>query len=169
MAQSLGKPVRLWLSDKQEAFVKAIRSEFPGTPPRYCSNHFLRELAKPTLQADSHAKVQIRKKIRGLRQIERQVLQARQDATAAPEGVSQIVLYYCGCVRGILNDDQGGPLHPPGLRMADALQEVRASLLRVLALNKPGPAHGQLARLAGYVERGFQEARGPQEQVREQV
>jgi hypothetical protein len=169
MAQALGKPVRLWISDKQDAFVKAIRSEFPGTPHRYCSNHFLRELAKPTLQADSHAKVQMRKKIRGLRDVERQVLHARQDATAALGGVSQVVLDYCGCVRGILNDDQGGPLHPPGLRMAEALSEVRASLVRVLGLNKPGPAHGQLTRLAGYVERGFQEAQGLQEQVREQV
>jgi hypothetical protein len=169
MALALGKPVRLWISDKQDAFVKAIRSEFPGTPHRYCSNHFLRELAKPTLQADSHAKVQMRKKIRGLRDVERQVLHARQDATAVPDGASQVVLDYCGCVRGILNDDQGGPLHPPGLRMAEALSEVRASLGRVLGLNKPGPAHGQLTRLAGYVERGFQEAQGLQEPVREQV
>lgn len=169
MAQALGKPVRLWISDKQDAFVQAIRSEFPGVPHRYCSNHFLRELAKPTLQADSHAKVQIRKKIRGLRDIERQVLQARQDAIAAPGGASQVVLDYCGCVRGILNDDQGGPLHPPGLRMAEALSEVRASLGRVLRLNRPGPAHGQLARLAGYIDRGSQEAQGQQEQVRQQV
>lgn len=169
MAQSLDKPVRLWISDKQDAFVKAIRLEFPGTPHRYCSNHFLRELARPTLQADSHAKVQMRKKIRGLRGIERQVLQARQDATAAPDCASQVVLDYCGCVRGILNDDQGGPLHPPGLRMAEALSEVQASLRRVLGLSRPGPAHGQLARLVGYIERGFQEAQGQQEQVREQV
>ena len=33
---------------------------------------------------------------------------------------------------GILNDDQGGPLHPPGLRMSEALQEVRESLARNL-------------------------------------
>ena len=29
-AQRLGLPVRLWISDKQEAFVKGIRKEFPG-------------------------------------------------------------------------------------------------------------------------------------------
>ena len=169
MAQGLGQPVRLWISDKQDAFVKAIRSAFPGTPHRYCSNHFLRDLAKPTLQADSHAKVQIRKRIRGLRGIERQVLQARQDAAATADAASQVVLDYGGCVRGIRNDDQGGPLHPPGLRMAEALLEVRASLGRVLGLNRPGPAPGQLARRAGCIERGFQEARGQPEHVREQV
>ena len=48
------------------------------------------------------------------------------------------VLDYCAAVRGILNDDQGGPLHPPGLRMAEALTEVRASLQRNLDAKKGG-------------------------------
>ena len=33
----------------------------------------------------------------------------------------EVVLDYCTAVRGILNDDQGGPLHPCGVRMAAAL------------------------------------------------
>lgn len=74
LTQMLGKPVRLSLSDKQDAFGKAIGSEFPGVPHRYCSNHFLRELAKPTLELDTYAKVPMRKKVRNLRGIERQVL-----------------------------------------------------------------------------------------------
>jgi hypothetical protein len=69
----------------------------------------------------------------------------------------------------ILDDDQGGPLDPPGLRMAEALAEVRASLQRNLELNKPGPAHGQLERLAGCIDRGLQEVQAEQQQVREQV
>src|SRR5947199_10802618 len=35
-AERLGKPVRAWMSDKQDAFVKAIATEFPGIPPCYC-------------------------------------------------------------------------------------------------------------------------------------
>ena len=69
-AEQLGKPVELWMSDKQDAFVKGINAEFPDTPHRYCQNHFLRDLAKPVLEQDSHAKVQMRKKVRGLRDIE---------------------------------------------------------------------------------------------------
>ena len=69
-ADSLGKPVGLWLSDKQDAFVTGIAAEFPNVPHRYCDNHFLRDVAKPVLEADSHAKVQMRKKVRGLRKIE---------------------------------------------------------------------------------------------------
>ena len=78
-AESLGTSVGLWMSDKQEAFVKAIAAEFPEVPHRYCDNHFLRDLAKPVLEADSHAKVQMRKRVRGLRVIEQAVL-ARQKA-----------------------------------------------------------------------------------------
>ena len=74
MAAALGKPVRLWLSDKQDAFVTGIAAEFPEVPHRYCDNHFLRDLAQPVLEADSHAKVQMRTKVRGLRTIEQAVL-----------------------------------------------------------------------------------------------
>ncbi len=155
-AESLGKTVVLWISDKQDAFVKGIAAEFPDVPHRYCDNHFLRDVAKPVLEADSHAKVQMRRKVRGLRKIEqavlkRQSVQASENLAAdnpeatltvlvgpanapAPEAdsASAVVLEYCAAVRGILNGDQGGPLHPPGLRMAEALNEVRESIQRNL-------------------------------------
>jgi hypothetical protein len=161
-AQSVGTPVGLWMSDKQEAFVKGIAAEFPDVPHRYCDNHFLRDVAKPVLEADSHAKVQMRKKVRGLRQIEQAVLQRQKvetqgeitpDAleatgTATAAAASQppavvdpggsVVLDYCAAVRGILNNDQGGPLHPPGVQMADSLTEVHESLQRNLEAKKGG-------------------------------
>ena len=74
----------------------------------------------------------------------------------ADDPAGQVVLDYCAAVRGILNDDQGGPLEPPGLRMAEALAEVRQSLQRNLDLNKPGPAHKQLERLAGCIDKGLE-------------
>jgi hypothetical protein len=161
-AESLGKPVGLWLSDCQDAFVTGIAAEFPDVPHRYCANHFLRDVAKPVLEADSHAKVQMRKKVRGLRKIEQAVL--KQQSSQASESVvvdntettaaviaeptnmpapevdstNAVVLDYCAAVRGILNDDQGGPLHPPGLRMADSLNEVRVSIQRNLDIKKGG-------------------------------
>jgi hypothetical protein len=198
-AERLAKPVRVWMSDKQDAFVKAIAEEFSGTPHRYCQNHFLRDLAKPVLEMDSRAKVTMRRKVRGLRAIERRVLEERRPTTAPestaqperskttyipradppagaappmaampepgassdrgmhrPDGaldatglrgareaevedeVGEVVLGYCAAVRGILNDSQGGPLHPPGLRMREALQDVRDSLERSLQGKKGG-------------------------------
>ena len=94
-AEILGKRVILWVSDKQDAFVTGIAAEFPEVPHRYCDNHFLRDAAKPVLDADSHAKVQMRKKVRGLRGIERSVLKQRrqrikEEAQALPQ--SSIVI-----------------------------------------------------------------------------
>ena len=135
------------MSDKQDAFVTGIAGEFPEVPHRYRANHFLRDLAKPVLEADSHANVQMRKKVRGLRSIEKAALDERQPPTAAArdppaepvnESASDVVLDYCSAVRGILNDDQGGPLHPPGLRMAEALGEVKQSPGRDLEAKKGG-------------------------------
>lgn len=151
-AERLGCPVRLWMSDKQDAFVTTIASVCPGVPHRYCSNHFLRDLAKPVLELDSHAKVQMRGKIRGLRAIEREVLKERAAAQAGQDEQQKpsvkasrraatgmdVVLDYCAAVRGIVNDSQGGPLRPPGLRMSGALGEVRQSLQRNLRLKKGG-------------------------------
>jgi len=158
-AADLGKPVTLWISDKQDAFVSGITAEFPRVPHRYCANHFLRDLAKPVLEADSHAKVQMRKKVRGLRGIEQTVLDQRSVSPAeatgalpsiavrvghedsppvAVDSAGDVVLDYCAAARGILNDDQGGPLHPPGLRMAEALDEVRQSIDRNVAAKKGG-------------------------------
>jgi hypothetical protein len=157
-AQRLDKKVVLWISDKQNAFVTGIAAEFPDVPHRYCANHFLRDVAKPVLEADSHAKVKMRKKVRGLRGIERSVLSQRRDAVRVftseaivtetvvevqslcvpNDPVGDVVLDYCTTVRGILNNDQGGPLHPPGVQMADALEEVRESIQRNLDAQKGG-------------------------------
>jgi hypothetical protein len=155
-AEALGKPVGLWLSDRQGAFVTGIAAEFPGGPHRCCQNHFLRDVAKPMSEIDSHAEVPMRQEVRGLRTIEQAVLKrqgvaAPEDAAgtgseststgtvepadpAAPQAdaAGAVVLDSCAAARGILNDDQGGPLHPPGSRMAEALDEVRESIRRDL-------------------------------------
>ena len=82
-AERLGKRVRLWRSDKQDAFVRGIAAEFPGGPHRYGANHFLRDVAQPVLEADSRAKVKMRRTVRGLRVLAREVVSARR-STALP-------------------------------------------------------------------------------------
>jgi hypothetical protein len=174
-AESLGTPVGLWMSDKQEAFVTAIAAEFPDVPHRYCDNHFLRDLAKPVLEADSQAKVRMRKKVRGLRTVEQAVLRRqgsearceRTPGTAAADlpptvvdAADTVVLDYCAAVRGILNDDQGGPLEPPGLRMAAALDEVRASIERNLDEKKGGSRRSNSAAWPDASRTAWRKSRG---------
>jgi hypothetical protein len=154
MVELLGLPVVCWVSDKQKAFVNGIAKVFKGVPHRYCDNHCLRDLAKPMLEADSNAKVQMRKKVRGLRTIE-QAVEAEQAtataaevaattaaavaATTAAEVAANVVKDYCSTVRGILNDNKGGPRHPPGERMAEALIEVREAIRQNPEAKKGGP------------------------------
>jgi hypothetical protein len=184
-SERLAKPVRVWMSEKQDAFVTVIASAFPGPPHRDGPNHFLRDVAQPVLDGDRRAKVKMRRTVRGVRAIEGRVIAERRQAVApvptrpdarppteetpratpseatataaAPRASSdlslpsparaleatgvvmtgdargedeggEVVLGYCAAVRGILNDSQGGPLHPPGVRMREALQDVRDSL-----------------------------------------
>ena len=157
MAEQLGKPIRAWMSDKQDAFVKGIAKVCPGVPHRYCQNHFLRDVAAPVLEADSHAKVQMRKKVRGLRTIEKEVLQRkdRLDKKGKDSDGDQVVLDYCATVRGILNKNQGGPLDPPGLRMAEGLKEVRESLQANLDEQVGGLVERDLKRLSACIDRGL--------------
>ena len=63
---------------------------------------------------------------------------AANRSAAGVDPAGSVVLDYCAAVRGILNDDQGGPLHPPGLRMAEALGEVQESIQRNLDEQKGG-------------------------------
>jgi hypothetical protein len=89
-------------------------------------------VAKPVLERDCHAKVAMRRKVRGLRAIEREVVAARP---AAHAGAGAVVLDYCAAVRGVLTSDQGGPLAPPGLTMAAGVRIVREGATLVPALD----------------------------------
>jgi hypothetical protein len=198
-ATRLGLPVHLWWSDKQDAFVTGIAAEFPGVPHRYGVKHFLRDLAKPMREADRHAKGKMRSKVRGLRAIEREVLPQRRRiasespavapasttpatpppanqvakdvpaATDPPADAGEVVLDYWSAVRGILHDDQGGPCQPPGLRMAEALGDVRASRQRNLDTNRGDRAHTQLQRLAACIDRGVAAVHAEHQGIRQHL
>jgi hypothetical protein len=110
--------------------------------------------------------------------LERDVLDARQAAarpspdrgkrTSSLAGANgNVVLDYCSVVRGILNDNHGGPAHPAGLRMLEALGDVQKSLRRVASSRKAGPAFDLLARLRGFIDRGVADQRKPFIRVRQ--
>jgi len=173
LAASLNLKVKLWVSDKQDALLKAIKKVFPRTPHQYCENHFIRDLAKPVLEADSATKVKLRKKIRGLRATE----QKMADPANRSEGFStrelkeeeeqkEAVLGYCSGIRGILSDDQGGPLDPPGLRMAEGIQDMRDSLERCLQAKVGGKGEEGVKDLIGFIDAGFKEVKEEQDALR---
>jgi hypothetical protein len=121
---ALGVPIAGVVSDGQDSIRKAVKKALDGVPHQLCQFHYLREAAKPIYEADRHAKVQLKKPVRGIRPIERKV-EGRQDAEA------EVIRGYCAAVRSALTDDGRPPLEASGLKLVDRLTAVAESLDRV--------------------------------------
>jgi Transposase, Mutator family len=120
----LGVPVAGVISDGQHSVRKAVAQALPGVPHQLCQFHYLREAARPLYEADRHAKKELKKKVRGVRPLERS-LEGRTDPEA------QAVRGYCDAVRSALTDDGRPPLEASGLKLHERLSAVAASLDRV--------------------------------------
>jgi hypothetical protein len=129
--KALAVPIVGVVSDGQTSIRKAVAQALPGVPHQLCQFHYLREAALPIYEADRHAKVQLKKKVRGVRPIERSV-EGREDAEA------QAVQGYCAAVRSALTDDGRPPLEASGLKLRGRLRQVAASLDRVATQRKKG-------------------------------
>jgi Transposase, Mutator family len=119
-------PVVGIISDGQHSARQAIAAVFPGVPHQLCQFHYLREAARPIYEADRHAKKELKKKVRGVRNIERQ-MEVRTDAEA------EVVRGYCSAVRSALTDDGRPPLDASGLKLCERLSAIGASLDRLEA------------------------------------
>lgn len=121
---ALGVPIAGVVSDGQSSIRKAVAEALKGVPHQLCQFHYLREAAMPVYEADRHAKVQLKKKVRGIRPIERKV-EGRDDPEAGAVRGS------CAAVRSALTDDGRPPLEASGLKLRDRLAKVAGSLDRV--------------------------------------
>jgi hypothetical protein len=119
-------PIAGVVSDGQTSIRRAVAKALPGVPLRLGHFHYLREAALPIYEADRHAKVRLKKKVRGVRPIERKV-EGRDDAEA------EAVRGYGAAVRSALTDDGRPPLEASGLKLAGRLEKVAASLDRAAA------------------------------------
>jgi hypothetical protein len=124
VAEALPVPIRGVISDGQQSLRNAVRTALPEVPHQLCQFHYLREAAKPIFEADRHAKVLLKKEVRGVRPIER-ALEGREDAEA------EAVRGYCLAVRSAVTDDGRPPLCASGLKLHDRLSAIHASLGRV--------------------------------------
>jgi hypothetical protein len=119
--EGLPVPVTGVVSDGQHSIRKAVAQALPGVPHQLCHFHYLREAARPIYEADRHAKKELKKRVRGVRPIERQ-LEERTDPEA------QAIQGYCDAVRSAMTDDGRPPLEASGLKLHDRLSSVVASL-----------------------------------------
>src|SRR4030095_207815 len=127
--QALRVPIAGVISDGQLSIRRAVARALPEVPHQLCHFHYLHEAAKPIYEADRHAKKELKKRVRGVRPIER-----RLAAGSDPE--ADVVRGYCAAVRSALTDDGRPPLEASGLKLHDRLTAITASLERV---EKRGP------------------------------
>ncbi len=130
--QTVQVPIVGIISDGQLSIRGAVAEVFSDVPHQLCHFHYLREAAKPIYDADRHAKKELKKRVRGVRPIERR-LEGRSDPEA------EVVRGYCAAVRSALTDDGRPPLDASGLKLHDRLSAITASLERV---EKRGPCLG---------------------------
>jgi hypothetical protein len=131
VTSAVGVPVVGVVSDGQTSIRRAVERALPGVPHQLCQFHFLREAARPIFEADRHAKKELKKRVRGVRRIERAV-----EETSDPQ--AEIVHGYCAAVRSAITDDGHAPLAASGLKLKGRLEAVAQSLERVT--EKGGPA-----------------------------
>jgi hypothetical protein len=124
VADALPVPIAGVVSDGQHAIRKAVGSALPGVPHQLCQFHYLREAAKEVYEADRHAKKELKKRLRGVRPIERE-LEGRDDPEA------EAVRGYCLAVRSAITDDGRPPLSASGIKLHDRLEAIHDSLQRM--------------------------------------
>jgi Transposase, Mutator family len=161
--KALPVPITGVVSDGQDSIRKAVARALPGVPHQLCQFHYLREAAKPISEADRHAKKELKKRVRGIRPIERQAEKALEAAEDDEE--AEIVRGYCAAVRAALTDDGRPPLAASGLKLHQRLGAIASSLDRVAAL--AGELPGGLKRLRQLLRRGLEETAALWPAVRE--
>jgi hypothetical protein len=127
--QNVPGPMVGIVSDGQLSLRGAVAEVFSDVPHQLCHFHDLREAAQPMYDADRHAKKARKKRVRGVRPMERR-LAGRHDPEA------EVVRGSCAAVRSALTDDGRPPLDASGLTLHDRLPAMTASLERV---DKRGP------------------------------
>jgi hypothetical protein len=121
--QALGVPIVGVISDGQSSIRGAVETALPTVPHQLCHFHYLREAAKPVYEADRHAKKELKKRVRGVRPLERQL-----EKHPGPE--AEVIRGYCSAVRSALTDDGHPPLAASGLTLHDRLTAISTSLER---------------------------------------
>jgi hypothetical protein len=145
---ALPVPITGVISDGQDAIRKSVAQVLPGVPHQLCHFHYLREAAKPIYEADRHAKKELKKRVRGVRTIER-ASEGEEDVEA------EIVRGYCAAVRAAVTDDGLPALASPGLKLQERLTQIAASVDRVATCVDTLPRG--LRRLRQLLQRGLDE------------
>ncbi|MBG9795599.1 hypothetical protein ABD76_25320 [Paenibacillus dendritiformis] len=143
----LGFPIVGIVGDGQHSIRLAFEALLPDVPYQYCQYHDLKDIAKPIVDADRKLKTELKKSMRGIREVERKIekIESRVNETeistaseTAKEQAStemaeaQIAKKYIAAVRALLLEDGDPPLELPGMLIYERAQAIQASLAQCL-------------------------------------
>jgi hypothetical protein len=117
-------PITGVISDGQQSIQKAVAQALPRVPHGLCHYHYLREAGREIYAADRHAKKELKKRVRGIRPLER-AAEKRDDELGG------LIHGYCQAVRSALTADGRAPLDAAGLQLHGRLTAISHSLTRV--------------------------------------
>lgn len=150
---ALGLPIQAVISDDERATQTAVAEVLPEVPHGLCHLHFLKAAQEPVRQADSQFASALKKPLRALTKLERQV--ANDPDTTADLSTPQqtAVGRYLDALRAVLLTKAQAPFRLAGVPMYEALTLIRASLKRaqvshpadilvqLLTVSDPDPGH----------------------------
>ena len=131
--EPLKVPIKGIISDGEETIRSAVAFVFPNVPHQLCHFHYLKDAIKPFYEADRHAKTELKKRLRGVRPIERAL-----EEHPTPE--NEAIRDYCLAVRASVTDDGRSPLEASGLRLQGRIKQISDSIERVQG-KKDYPQH----------------------------
>lgn len=157
----LGYPIVGIISDGQVSIRQAFESLLPDVPYQYCQYHYLKDIAKPIVDADRKLKMELKKSMRGLRDVERKIEQAEKKVTEAGPAKNkakqddsgratetaisteaQVAKGYVAAIRALLLEDGEPPLKLPGMMIYERAQAIQASLMRCLTKKRASSSSG---------------------------
>jgi hypothetical protein len=124
--KALGFKTLATLSDQQRALVKALKATW-RKPHQACQSHFLRDAAAPLVERDRARMVEIKAKIRGIRDLERQI-----EAAPLQDRSARIIGTYILAIRQGLHFRSRAPFQLGGIRLYTLLDELTRSVQRCL-------------------------------------
>jgi hypothetical protein len=127
------------ISDQPESICWAVQRKLPTVPQQICPDHDLKDVAQPVGEADRPLKQEVKKKVRGSRDLAR-------PADKVPTTAAQVVADYGLAMRTVMRDEGKSPREPPGLQLYQQLPLMAASGERVMVAH-PSAVLKRLSRM----------------------
>ncbi|WP_400242607.1 transposase [Niallia sp. JL1B1071] len=122
-----GYPIQGFISDGQQSIRLAIEKVAPNIPYQYCQFHYFKDIAKPLVEKDRKLKTNIKKKLRGIRDIERKIEESPSESLE-----DEIASDYVAAIRSVLLEDGKPPFELPGTRVYERTKSIKDSIEKCL-------------------------------------